>query len=66
MVRIENLCKSYDKLKVIDHVDLSIRKGAITGLLGPNGAGKTTMISILMGLITKDSGESGGQWAGPG
>ena len=56
MVRIENLCKSYDKLKVIDDVNLSIRKGAITGLLGPNGAGKTTMISILMGLISKDSG----------
>jgi ABC-2 type transport system ATP-binding protein len=56
MVRIENLCKSYDKVRVIDQVDLSIRKGAITGLLGPNGAGKTTMISILMGLIIKDSG----------
>jgi ABC-2 type transport system ATP-binding protein len=57
MVQIENLCKSYDNVKVIDRVSLSIRKGAVTGLLGPNGAGKTTMLSILMALINKDSGK---------
>jgi ABC-2 type transport system ATP-binding protein len=56
MVQIENLCKSYDSVKVIDHVSLSIRRGVITGLLGPNGAGKTTLISILMALIAKDGG----------
>jgi ABC-2 type transport system ATP-binding protein len=27
------------------------------GLLGPNGAGKTTLISILTGIIEKDTGE---------
>lgn len=42
--------------RALDHVDLSIREGAIHGLLGPNGAGKTTLIAILCGLTLPDEG----------
>ncbi|MCX5837402.1 MAG: ATP-binding cassette domain-containing protein, partial [Deltaproteobacteria bacterium] len=37
-------------------MNLSVRRGSIMGLLGPNGAGKTTLISILTGIIRKESG----------
>jgi len=56
MIRIEQLRKTYDDVVALAGIDLSIRKGAITGLLGPNGAGKTTLVSILTGILKKDSG----------
>ncbi len=56
MIEIKHLCKSYDKKPVLEDVNLSVRRGSIMGLLGPNGAGKTTLISILTGVIGKDSG----------
>jgi ABC-2 type transport system ATP-binding protein len=56
LIDIRHLCKSYDRKTVLDDVNLSVRRGSIMGLLGPNGAGKTTLISILTGVIGKDSG----------
>jgi ABC-2 type transport system ATP-binding protein len=55
LIKIKHLYKSYDK-PVLKDVNLSVRRGSIMGLLGPNGAGKTTLISILTGVISKESG----------
>jgi ABC-2 type transport system ATP-binding protein len=55
LIEIKHLYKSYDK-PVLKDVSLSVRRGSILGLLGPNGAGKTTLISILTGVIRKESG----------
>ena len=55
MIEISHLYHSYDK-PVLKDVNLSVRRGSILGLLGPNGAGKTTLISILTGVIGKESG----------
>lgn len=49
-IKINNLEKSFGKLKAIDNLNLSIKKGEILGLLGPNGAGKTTLIHCIMGI----------------
>ena len=56
MIEIKHLYKSYNGKSVLDNVNLSVNRGSILGLLGPNGAGKTTLISILNGVIGKDSG----------
>ncbi len=58
MYKISNLTKYYNKSEqaVLKDVSLNILKGRIFGLLGPNGAGKTTLISVILGLIAKDSG----------
>ncbi|HOW82374.1 MAG TPA: ABC transporter ATP-binding protein [Spirochaetota bacterium] len=56
MIQLENLIKKYDDVVAISNVNLSIRKGVITGLLGPNGAGKTTLVSILTGISKKTAG----------
>ena len=60
-VIVKNLVKTFStrngKIKAVDDVSLSIRKGEIFGLLGVNGAGKSTLINILSGLMTPDSGK---------
>ncbi|HEX4701579.1 MAG TPA: ATP-binding cassette domain-containing protein, partial [Pseudonocardiaceae bacterium] len=34
---------------VLDHVDLAVAEGSVTGLLGPSGSGKTTLLRVLVG-----------------
>jgi len=40
-----------NRVKALDGVDLTVRRGEIFGLLGPNGSGKSTTIKILLGLL---------------
>lgn len=56
MIKIENLCKNYDDVKVLDHFNLSVSKGSVYGLMGLNGSGKTTIIRHLAGFLIQDSG----------
>jgi len=58
IVAIKDLYKKYPNAETpaLDHLQLEIKSGKITGLLGVNGAGKTTTISILFGLLKQDSG----------
>ena len=55
-IQITNVEKSYQSLKALGGVSLTIDEGEFFGLLGPNGAGKTTLISILAGLNRADAG----------
>ena len=57
MIQIENLCKSFGELKAVDNVSFHIKKGELFSFLGPNGAGKTTTISMMVGLMSPDSGK---------
>jgi len=58
IIEINKLTKVYDKVKVVDNLDLKIEDGQIFGFLGPNGAGKTTTILMLMGLTEPTSGSA--------
>lgn len=49
-IHIENLSKSYNRLKALDGIHLTVKKGELFAYLGPNGAGKTTTIRILTGM----------------
>ncbi|GLU50016.1 ABC transporter ATP-binding protein [Nocardiopsis ansamitocini] len=55
-LEVEGISKSYGSTKVVDNVSFSIAEGETYGLLGPNGAGKTTTISIIVGILQRDSG----------
>jgi ABC-type multidrug transport system ATPase subunit len=55
-IEIKGLKKSFKLLRVLDGIDLVVRKGTVLALLGPNGAGKTTTIRILSTLLLPDSG----------
>jgi ABC-2 type transport system ATP-binding protein len=50
------LTKVYGDLVAVNHVTLSVEKGALFGLLGPNGSGKSTMIKMLTGQIRPTGG----------
>ncbi len=54
---IKNLTKYYGKIKGIENLSLSLKKGEVFGLIGPNGSGKSTTIRLIMNLINKDKGE---------
>jgi lipooligosaccharide transport system ATP-binding protein len=58
VIRASGLQKSYGGQRVVDGLDLAIRKGECFGLLGPNGAGKTTTLRLLLGLIEPDGGSA--------
>jgi ABC-2 type transport system ATP-binding protein len=57
-ISIQNLSKSYGKLRVLENVSLDVPHGSIFGFLGPNGAGKSTTIKILAGLAHATSGSA--------
>ncbi len=56
MIRINNVSKKFDDLKVLDCVTHEFVKGVSAAVTGPSGKGKTTLINIMLGLIKPDSG----------
>jgi lipopolysaccharide export system ATP-binding protein len=52
----KGLVKAYRGRRVVDGVDVELRKGEVVGMLGPNGAGKTTTFYMVVGLIRPDEG----------
>ena len=55
---VTNLTKYYGKVKGIEDLTFSVKKGEIFGFLGPNGAGKTTTIRTLLGYLHPTNGEA--------
>lgn len=53
---IQDLRKSYGKIKALNGVSFSIPQGSVFGILGPNGSGKTTLLSIILNVLNADSG----------
>jgi ABC-2 type transport system ATP-binding protein len=56
VIEARGLLKVYGAARVVDAIDLTIRRGEIFGLLGPNGAGKTTTILMMLGLTETSGG----------
>jgi ATP-binding cassette ChvD family protein len=56
VIELDNLTKSFENRILIDHLSLSIPRGAVVGIIGPNGAGKTTLFKMLSGQEKPDSG----------
>ncbi len=53
---IDDVSKTYGKLKVVQNVTLKIEAGERIALLGHNGAGKTTLMRMILGLSPITSG----------
>ncbi len=44
------------KRRLLEGVDLSLRRGEVVVVLGPNGVGKSTLLSVLAGLLEPAAG----------
>ncbi|MCF7972896.1 MAG: ABC transporter ATP-binding protein [Phycisphaerae bacterium] len=53
-----NLTKAFGTQFALDHLTVSIPRGAICGFLGRNGAGKTTAIKLMLGLLRPTVGSA--------
>jgi ABC-2 type transport system ATP-binding protein len=50
------LTKLHGERRSVDHLDLDVPVGALSGFVGPNGAGKSTTLRMLLGLIRPTEG----------
>ncbi|WP_280382803.1 ABC transporter ATP-binding protein [Nocardia wallacei] len=57
-LQLTGLYKKFAGPWVVDGVGLTVPPGSFFGLVGPNGAGKTTTLSMAVGLLRPDAGES--------
>ncbi len=62
VLQTKALSKSYGRIKAVKSLDLVVPEGAVFGILGPNGSGKSTTLSMVLGILTQDSGDF--QWFG--
>lgn len=56
IINTNQLTKKFGSKRVVNHVNLQVKRGEIYGFLGPNGAGKTTTIRMLLGLARPTKG----------
>jgi branched-chain amino acid transport system ATP-binding protein len=56
LLEVTGLRRAFYGVRALDGVDLTVRRGTITGLIGPNGAGKTTVFNCVSGLVPPDGG----------
>lgn len=56
ILSVEEITKSFEKLRALDGVSLKVDARKISILIGPNGSGKTTLINVISGLYRPDSG----------
>lgn len=58
LITLENISFIYpDGKRILDGLDLDLKKGERLGLIGPNGSGKTTLFRLIMGLLKPTSGK---------
>ncbi|MGO1359491.1 MAG: ABC transporter ATP-binding protein [Brevibacterium aurantiacum] len=55
-ISMQNVVKSYGRVRALDGLSLDVARGEVHGFLGPNGAGKSTTIRILLGILKHDAG----------
>lgn len=60
MIKLENICKSYDEKTVLDNIMAEFPDDSITCIMGESGAGKTTLVRIIAELENADRGTVSG------
>jgi sodium transport system ATP-binding protein len=58
VIIVDDIHKSFGKVKAVRGVSFNAPDGKITGLLGPNGAGKSTTLRVLYTVLKPDRGKA--------
>lgn len=53
-IKLENVNKSFGKIKVLTDVNIKFSSGKIYGLYGRNGSGKSVLLKIISGLYSHE------------
>lgn len=54
--RVEDVSFAYDQDTILQHMNMEICKGQITGISGPSGSGKSTLLKLLMRFWDTEQG----------
>ena len=57
MISVLNVTKTFEDVRALDELTMTVPRGAIYGLVGPNGSGKSTIIRHICGVYRPDSGK---------
>ncbi|GLB53396.1 ABC transporter ATP-binding protein [Neptunitalea chrysea] len=57
MLKVSNVCFSYDAKKVLNNISFSVNQGEHIAIVGESGCGKSTLLRCLYGLYDLDEGE---------
>lgn len=57
VISLKDVWVKYDKLTVLEDVNLTVNEGDFLGIIGPNGGGKSTLLKVILGLIKPQKGE---------
>ncbi len=56
IIRVRDISVQFGTTKVLDGLNLDVRRGEILGFVGPSGAGKSVLTRTIIGLVPKTSG----------
>ena len=58
-IEFKNISFSYPSksIKILEKINLKIKKNTIIGLIGESGSGKTTLIDIVLGVLKPNTGK---------
>ena len=58
-IELKNISFKYSSSqnKILNNVNLKLKRGDLIGIFGPSGSGKTTLVDILTNLIQPDQGQ---------
>ncbi|MGI9953322.1 ABC transporter ATP-binding protein [Moorellaceae bacterium AZ2] len=57
LLQVKGLAKSFNGVRAVQDVDLTLYEGETLALVGESGSGKTTLALTIMGLLRPDKGE---------
>ncbi|MDE5865787.1 MAG: ABC transporter ATP-binding protein [Lachnospiraceae bacterium] len=56
MIEVHDVTKTFDSIRAVDSVSVTIKEKTVFGLIGTNGAGKSTLLRMIAGVLMPDEG----------
>lgn len=57
IIEVKNLVKNFGPRRVLDQLNLTVKKGSVLVIMGMSGCGKSTFLKHLVGTLHADSGD---------